>query len=597
MEENKSIKQVSANANSNQRSWKFDILKAIAIIAVFFYHVGLLNNGYLGVDVFFVISGFFLMKSYLKARQNGEFKYFNYVLNRIKRFAPLILIVSFICLILGFITMLPDDFENLGESVVASNIFANNILSSITTKNYWNISNNYKPLMHLWYIGVLMQAFVVFPLVFQLAARRSNKVLFITVVILALISFVLYLFPNIPESDKFYWLPFRAFEILLGCIVCLLEKDFLSKKVGNVLEIIISLLIVFILFFRFSFVSKQLYLILTVILTAGLVFLFNAKEEKNVKAVTPIVYIGKASYSIYVVHQPVLAFMRYWFTANIRNWFLVLVIVITVVLSVASYFFVEKKLSRLLSNKKAWIHLTAFLSAFIVVTACGGIVYLKAGVFRDYPELDVYRANAHRGMHAEYVDIPYRWNNEFEDNGKINILVVGDSMGRDWANVLNESIYSDNYNISYLYYYETISSYESRFKEADYIFFSIIGDSTKISGYLLEWKESDKFYNVGIKNFGECNGQIYQKRYSPDYFDSSISMGYNSFGMLFTEQNRIQKEFYKEKYIDIIDAIEREDGRIPVFTDTKKYISHDTEHLTKNGAKYIAKVIDLSWIK
>ena len=92
--------------------------------------------------------------------------------------------------------MLPDDFENLGESVVASSVFANNALEAITTKNYWNIANNYKPLMHMWYVGVLMQAYVCFLIIFRVPDRFGRKVLQVIVYIMTVVSFLLFLLPT-----------------------------------------------------------------------------------------------------------------------------------------------------------------------------------------------------------------------------------------------------------------------------------------------------------------------------------------------------------------------------------------------------------------
>ena len=128
-----------------------DVLKAVAIIAVVLYHADILGYGYLGVDVFLVLSGFFVARSL-----EGK-KYFSFVVSRILRLLPVLLVAGLVAMAAGWFTMLPDDYENLGESVVATNLFANNILSAITTGDYWNIGNKYKPLMHTWYVGLLMQ--------------------------------------------------------------------------------------------------------------------------------------------------------------------------------------------------------------------------------------------------------------------------------------------------------------------------------------------------------------------------------------------------------------------------------------------------------
>ena len=120
---------------------------------------GGLTSGYLGVDLFLVVSGYFMMKSIIRAMRENRFSYWKYLKGRIARLWPMILITAAIALGVGAFTMLPDDFENLSQSVIASNVFANNVLSYITTGNYWDVANVFKPLMHTWYVGVLLQAY------------------------------------------------------------------------------------------------------------------------------------------------------------------------------------------------------------------------------------------------------------------------------------------------------------------------------------------------------------------------------------------------------------------------------------------------------
>ncbi len=88
-----------------------------------------------------------------------------YLASRIVRLLPLVLIACAFSLVLGYWGMLPDDLENLSVSIIASNLMSENILSAITTKNYWDVVNDYKPLMHLWYVGLLLEFYIVYPLI------------------------------------------------------------------------------------------------------------------------------------------------------------------------------------------------------------------------------------------------------------------------------------------------------------------------------------------------------------------------------------------------------------------------------------------------
>lgn len=205
-----------------------DALKGIAIIAVVLFHMGLLKSGYLGVDTFFVINGFLVVPSVIRKINQSDFSFFSFMEKRIVRLLPLIVLASAVALGLGYFLMLPDHYENLAQSVVAGNLMSENILSAITTKNYWDVVNEYKPLMHLWYVGILFEFYLVFPIL-MLCAKNIAKTLkqderkwmINTLCICCLLSLVLYLLPNVSVGDRFYYLQYRFFEIALGGIISL----------------------------------------------------------------------------------------------------------------------------------------------------------------------------------------------------------------------------------------------------------------------------------------------------------------------------------------------------------------------------------------
>ena len=151
-----------------------DLLKGISIIAVVLYHLGILPYGYLGVDTFLVINGFLIIPSAVKSLAKGNYALSTWLIRRMSRFLPIVIIASVVCLLIGYFVMIPDDYENLSQSTFASLIFSQNILSAITTGNYWDSVNEYKPLMHLWYLGVVVQFYVVLALALSLIKRIST---------------------------------------------------------------------------------------------------------------------------------------------------------------------------------------------------------------------------------------------------------------------------------------------------------------------------------------------------------------------------------------------------------------------------------------
>ena len=212
-----------------------DVLKAFAIMAVVLYHSGFMAYGYLGVDVFLVISGYLTTKS-LQRRlltDNGGSGagYLGFEFDRIVRLLPQLLIAGATCMALAFWTMLPDDYENLSESVVATNLFGNNVLAAITTKNYWDVVNEYKPLMHTWYVGVLMQFYIVYPILFFLARldkKNPKRTLIVMLSALVVASLAVY-FVTDDVAKRFYYLPSRLFEFGVGGIAALVYTPKAAK--------------------------------------------------------------------------------------------------------------------------------------------------------------------------------------------------------------------------------------------------------------------------------------------------------------------------------------------------------------------------------
>lgn len=587
------------------RKNNIDFLKGIAIIAVVLYHMGLLESGYLGVDIFFVIAGFLTVSSIFRRLENNSFSFWSYIKNKIVRLLPMILIASGICLIVGYILWLPDDYENLSESIIASTFFSNNILSRITTKNYWDTVNDFKPLMHMWYLGILMEFYIVVPLLlkaFRFIAikvkQNTKKVIGGGCGILCVISLILFILPQFGVGDKFYFLQFRFFELGIGGLVGLFlteikEHKWVKKK--SLLYLSMGLLLITLCVGIFTFdiskigvetivigesqtssssllLSNTVLVLLIVVFTVVVLLLSDESDCFNNNNL--LCLIGKRSYSIFVWHQVLLALYRYSISAKITIIFVIGCIIAIALISEISYRVVEQKVK---DTKR-----TIVITVISAVLVCGisGLIFLKAGVVRDVPELGITTANVHRNMHAEYCDRVYKYDTDFSDNGKTNILVIGNSFARDFGNIILESEY--DVNLSYIY---TLNeTYIDRIKQADRVF--IFSDKNNVPNYV--WENCTCVYGIGTKNFGSNNGNIYSHRFFKNYYSQSISLdeGYRTL-------NENWKNSWGENYVDMIDPVTNLDGSIMVFTDEKMYISQDCRHLTQGGARFYVKVLEL----
>jgi len=569
----------------------YDVLKAFAIIAVVLYHMGLCEYGYLGVDIFLVIAGYFTSKSIDKHIDSG--RYLLFISNRIFRLGPLLLIAGTVCLVFGCMMMLPDDLENLAQSIVATNFFGNNILAAITTKNYWDVSNNYKPLMHTWYIGLLMQFYVIIPFLFFAVgkivrtAETRKRINIAMIATISIGSLALYLFST-NNAFKFYFLPYRLYEFGFGSLAFYLfgavsSGNIGNKKLVNIGMVITYVLILALLFIETDIVTRPVKLLSIVSLTAILLILMPRTIWVQGKILSNkwLACIGSACFSIFVWHQILIALTRYSFTINIGDLLpFVSIIAILTILSALSYKYIEQV-------KKIKTALVFSFLLLVVTTSAALYIYKIAGVVRDVPELEVFKGNVHRGMWAEYCDRAYKYDKDFTETEKYKWYVIGNSFGRDMVNIILESHIADSVEVSYSY----ISVYQDkkvRFLNADVVFLSTLGlDKTIIEDVKSRCSANAQFFIIGEKNFGESNGQIYRHRFSKDYHNMTIHMedGY-------AQKNEQLKAIYPDNYIDMIEMVKQIDGRVRVFTSDGHFISQDCRHLTKAGAQYYAEMMD-----
>lgn len=562
-----------------------DVLKGIAIIAVILYHFEFFTYGYLGVDLFLVINGFLIGLGLIRKTEDNSLKYFDFVISRFCRLFPLVIVASIACLTLGAVSMLPDNYENLAMSVVSTNLFSNNILAAITTKNYWDVVNNYKPLMHTWYLGIVAEFYIIIPLLFIIPAKLFKKAdkqtllrrIFVLLTVCFAFSLVLYLLPSIGYNEKFYFIPFRFFELTLGSMIAFAYSKYGDKTSHKTINIISVVLLIGLMFINSDFINTSVRLLLTVMLS-GIAIVTGCKKSANStdRVLIPLEILGKKSYSYFIWHQIIVAFYRSYI-GSVNSVLSVLVCLMLIILvSELSYYFVEAKIK---SSKKVFI---ISIICAVIVSGIAGTIYLRAGVIRDVPELDISTKQIQRNIHGAYCDRIYDYDRDYQHNDKIKVFITGNSFARDFANILLESPYADKVDISYAFKYD--HNYEQRIKQSDYVF--VFTTSNEIYDNICSVAGKDKVWGIGTKNFGENNDRIYIKRFTDGYYDTRVKPTDN-----ILEEQQMLKQMWNDHYVDMMSPLMNENGEIRVFTDDKKYISQDCRHLTIQGAKYYARII------
>lgn len=566
--------------------YDLDILKGLAIIAVVLYHAGWCKSGYLGVDVFFVINGYLVVPKIIDEIATKQFRYFIFLEKKLFRLLPLVLLVSACALAIGYSDMLPLDFRFLSEEVVASSLFGNNIFQAITTQNYW-AAIYHKVMMHMWFLGVLFQFYVVFPLL-MLVFKKCLKS---TLIILTFLSFLLYLIPIDSIGDKYYLLPYRFFELAIGG--CIAMKAYKTSSPLNYLSLMGILLMIFFGAFtigervmpynlvngtntiRESFLPRELILIMTVLFTTA--FLMTNQREsritslaKSSKILSPL---GRMSLSVFLWHQPLFAFYRYLYADEITITVLLSIIVITILLSFFTYYFIEKII------RSNFLSRCVLILSFIVVNVFALWVYSIGGAVRAVPELDICKGTADPKAFERYTDRIYKYNKEFSpDSTKKKILIIGNSFARDFANILLESPLADSIQLSYSYTFDDCPL--TRIRQCDRIyFFGWKHDVPSMIWHNL--KPRSDVWGIGTKNHGTSNGIFYKNRHQPNYHYQHAVINQD-----FHSLNHLLHEEWQSRYIDLLSLTLRSDSSVPIFTPDHHYITYDGMHLTPSGAKY-----------
>lgn len=560
-----------------------DGMRAIAVLAVFVFHCGYLPSGYLGVDIFFVISGYLITKIiYFKSLTN-DFSIKEFYIRRIRRIIPLVSFFGVITLLVGVLTMLPDDLENLAQSVIATNFFSNNILQYLTTANYWDVVNEFKPLMHTWSLGIEEQYYFFYPFIFLFFRGKALKFILPILIILTIFSLGIYSIST-DTAGIFYLIPARFFELSLGGIgAVVFQKRVIVTKYRLLLLIPLIILLVVNLPSYLEIISIPIIVILTLFL------LVSTSSKKSIPTLVLenqlMIGIGKISFSLYMWHQVILAFSRYFLYQELNFKVISGIFILTIILSILTYYIIEQPF-----RNKSKVGVKALLISLSAVTLISSFasfyIYANAGVIKDVPELSIAKNEGVRGMHARYNDQVSQFNKPFNPDDNYKILVVGNSFARDWVNVLLESEFRDVIHISYLEpTVNPIEDFKERIPQADMIFWSTLLKS-EMDTEILDIIDFSKTWCVGTKNFGTNNGIFYNNK-GIDYCHQRTKM--EDYYYEFNEQ---LKNEWDDKYIDLVGLTIDENGTVPVFTPDCKFISQDCRHLTQSGAQYFAELLE-----
>lgn len=339
-----------------------DGLRALAVLPVVFYHLhwSFFSGGFVGVDIFFVISGFLITSIIYREQLNNQFTMRDFWLRRARRILPAMFVMVLCTIIAGAWLLSPDDYHDLGRSVRYQSVFAAN-LYFLKETSYFAAEAELQPLLHMWSLAVEEQFYIIYPLLLLAIAKflprwRLPILLAIFFASLALSSWYVYQ----DSAATFFLLHFRAWELLLGGLLVFLPSSQVTTRPIRELASITGLVLVLyaVIRFKHNMVFPGLTALVPV-LGAGLIIWAGESSGVNrVLAWRPIVFIGLISYSLYLWHWPFIAYTRYWLMDAFALPHQLLILLVSLVLAWLSYRFIEgpfRKKTVLNSRKKVFI--------------------------------------------------------------------------------------------------------------------------------------------------------------------------------------------------------------------------------------------------
>ena len=443
---------------SSKLSYRAEIdgLRAIAVVSVILYHAQMMlfgrdwfEGGFIGVDIFFVISGYLITRIILfELESKGSFSFLNFYERRARRILPMLFVVIFVSAPYAWQKLLPSAFVEYAESILASLFFGSNFFFYFSTTEYGADSALLKPFLHTWSLGVEEQFYLVFPILAILAFKYFRKHFLTILVCLSLLSIQFAELMEVRNSDLNFYLPFSRFwELAVGSMLAYRELYYKPSNEGvasKSLPMIGLYLIAYSILFFDGKTPHPSFHTLIPIIGVALIIGFASKDELVGKVLgsKPFVWVGLISYSAYLWHFPIFAFSRVG--KEPTNYDKFEWIALTLILSILSYFLVEKPFrARVLFKAKTFI--VIILASLVLVSTAAYLVISTDGFVDRFPKsvgFDKYELDNEKLRKQSWTLLRKR---EKENPNFLNvenkILLVGNSHAKDFYNALVQNGY------------------------------------------------------------------------------------------------------------------------------------------------------------
>jgi peptidoglycan/LPS O-acetylase OafA/YrhL len=386
--------------NSGAHRKDIDGLRAVAILPVVLYHfnLGIFPGGFVGVDIFFVISGFVIAGSLASDLHHGRFSILNFYFKRVRRILPAYVVMALITALVCLAVLLPDDLADFGKSLIAASTFVSNIYFW-KTSGYFAATAHAKPLLHTWSLSVEEQFYIFAPIGFFLIHRYGGRrwlVFLGPVFVASLLACVAAVF--VAPTAGFFLLPTRAWELLLGALAALVGPPApRARLLREGLALAGAGLVLFSLlaiheddpFPGWNALFPCFGAMLIIQAGAGAGVQTQAPQTQapwlnRLLSTRPFVFIGLISYSLYLIHWPIASLARYVSLRDPTTLEACAMIAASLVLAVLSWRFVEQPFRHIRVNRRALV-LSVGAVSILIGASIGGAIVLAKGAPGRFP--------------------------------------------------------------------------------------------------------------------------------------------------------------------------------------------------------------------
>ena len=636
---------------------EIDGLRAIAVLAVIFYHAQLIffgqnffKGGFIGVDIFFVISGYLITSLILKELEyTGKFSFSYFYERRARRILPALIFVIIVSLPFGWFYLLSESFIEFLKSIFYSLGFSSNFYFHYSGLQYGTEDGLLKPFLHTWSLSVEEQYYIFFPIILITIYKFFRKYLLSVLYIGFFISLLIADWGSKNfSSATFYFLHTRMWELIAGSLLAYFEISRKGRSNNSKLNLILPFLGILLISHAIIFFNDQMFhpsfYTISPILGVSLIIWFANKNEIITKILSSRIFvsIGLVSYSMYLWHYPIFAFAR--IKNNIPSqydkfeW-----ISLTLILSVITYFFIEK----FFRNKKTnflkifsiflFTLITIFLSLFVIYKSENHFKVTSV-IKKNIREKVLFLRNDHYKFRKSYS--PENFKNTPKQKKKV--LIIGNSIGEDFFKIfyLNKEFFKEydfelislkvrdrnsNYqvrcleqlikqNITICEKYEFTKNISEQFSKSEIIVLSTLWTEEDIISLeklipLIKSKNkkviliSQQMYMKTYTSykFNPLDHYVHINKKTPNKEDLKIIEKdvYNNLDKALNQRLASISKKFNVKYLNIEEIqCNQNDKLCELITPDGYKIYWDPIHITEEGAKYLGKKIKkLDWFK